>query len=187
MAQTNINAPFGFKPVSPNAVSHTYGIASGYATQINLYDPVRASGTASTSSSHYPGIVLGTTGNPIVGVFGGVSYNDAAGQPQRSLFWPANQVATSIKAIVYDDPNEVFMAQVSLAFAVTNYYGKANFVYGAGINGQSTSAVDSTNFSTGTDFLVQRAFDSITNIIGSNYAIVEGLFLKNANAYPFTL
>lgn len=187
MAATNINAPTGFKPITPNLTGGTYSIASGYATQINYGDPVRLSGTAGTSTSKYPGIIIGTTGNPVAGVFGGVSYVDAQGQPQQSLFWPANQVATDVKAIVYDDPREVFQIQMSAAFPVTNYYGKANFLSGTGINGVSGYTINSTGLGSGSDFLIQRAFNSDSNIIGSNYTIVEGIFVQNTNAYPYAI
>lgn len=183
MAATNINAPFGFQPIGPNKSSNAYSIASGYNTEIGLYSPVRASGTG---NGHLPGIVLGTTGNPIVGVFGGCTYNLPNGTQVRSLYWPANTTATNIIATVYDDPTQLYQAQMSGAFAITNYYSKANFLSGSDINGQSTYAVNSTGIGSGTDFLVQRALNMDSNLIG-NYTIVEGLFLQNANSYPFTL
>lgn len=109
----NADAPFGLRPirhyqggvVRPNE----YTIASAYGTNIFTGDPVKSSGTTK-------GIIIGTAGGVILGVFAGCSYTDAAGSIHYSPYWPASTAlltGTVAKALVYDDPNILFAVQAA--------------------------------------------------------------------------
>lgn len=104
----NRTARFGFKPASHfssggvKAMTREYTIDSGYATDIMKGDLVVMTTTegqiekgAANSSSFR-------------GVFASVSYYDVDGEYHDDGRWPANQVATNIKALVYDDPRTIF-------------------------------------------------------------------------------
>lgn len=105
----NVNAPSGLKPVRHMTGGvirlNEYSIASGYASNLFQGDPVEMTGTGKN-------IQLAAAGNADnLGVFWGCRYVNAQGEQQFSRYWPANTVATAIKAMVYDDPNIVFETQ----------------------------------------------------------------------------
>lgn len=104
----NVDAPRGFIP----AYHFTGGtirfdemrIASGYDTSIFTGDLVTqvADGTITQT--------VADTATPC-GVFQGVYYTNAAGEQIFSKYWPANTVATNIRARVITDPWVVYLAQ----------------------------------------------------------------------------
>jgi hypothetical protein len=47
-------------------------------------------------------------GISLLGIFAGVEYNDAAGKPVVSNFWPTGVTGSNIRAYVYDDPETLF-------------------------------------------------------------------------------
>lgn len=101
-------APSGFLlRKNPSGQSRTtqFTIASAYNTDIGYGDAVilNTNGT----------ITVGTAAADTIGVFAGCEYIDATGKPVTDKRWPANTVATSIKAYVYADPNEIFEIQVA--------------------------------------------------------------------------
>jgi hypothetical protein len=100
-------SPNGFllrKNPSGQSRASQFTIASGYGTDIGYGDAVilNTNGT----------ITVGTANADTVGVFAGCEYIDATGKPVTDKRWPANTVATNIKAYVYTDPTEVFEVQV---------------------------------------------------------------------------
>ncbi len=109
------NAPFGFIAAKhPNGMcrAREYTIASGYAANIFQGDPVKlvTAGTIQLGTSD--GSRTGTVDNiSLLGIFAGCSYVDSTGKPNFSNFWPTGQVATDIKAYVYDDPETLFVVQ----------------------------------------------------------------------------
>lgn len=140
---------YGFEPVKhaqggvirPNNFSN-YTIDSGYGTAIYRGDLVKiVEGTLELAA---PG---DTT---LVGVFWGCSYKKSNGEVVFSKYWPASQVATDIKADVYDDPNLVFRVQadqVGTAIA-QNYVGSSTDAWAVGtpdtVNTQSGAYLDSS-------------------------------------------
>jgi hypothetical protein len=83
------NSPWGFRPErhingsSWNGQTKIFRIASAYATSLYTGDPVTQNGNGT--------ITIATAGaNPIIGIFMGVKYIDASGNPQYSQYWPAN-------------------------------------------------------------------------------------------------
>jgi hypothetical protein len=110
----NQNSPNGFKPYSYengalwNGAQGEYLITSGYATSLFEGDPVTllADGT----------IGIGVAGAGIIGVFQGVTYINAQGEPVFTNWWPAataTQGAVAAVAKVVDDPSVLFDIQVS--------------------------------------------------------------------------
>ncbi len=83
-----VSAPYGFIPIShtsgtPRAMRMPFGIASGEATAIYKYQPIKLSS----------GLIVPITGttDPIFGIFAGVEFTPAGGRPAVSTFWPAGQ------------------------------------------------------------------------------------------------
>src|SRR5690348_15564085 len=79
-------------------------------------------------------ITVGTATNDLIGVFAGVQYKDATGKPTYSKRWPgAVTGATEIIAWVYDDPANVYEAQVEAggtAFVQTAIGAQTDMVAG---------------------------------------------------------
>jgi hypothetical protein len=111
----NVNSPFGFRPVRHQSGGcvrlNEYSIASGYDTDIFQGDVVEMTGTGKNIA------IVAAANADNLGVFWGCRYVDAQGNQQFSKYWPANTTATDIVALVYDDPNIVYEAQVDTIVA----------------------------------------------------------------------
>ena len=181
----NVNAPFGLKPVrhqtGGNIQSNTYPIASAYGTAIYTGDPVLL---------HSDGTIIigvGTGGTPSVqmlGVFGGVSYKDAAGAIQWKQYWPASTVATEVKAIVYDDPEIIFQIQSDATGVAAGDVGQlcdVEIVAGSAATGKSGTNLDMSTGSatTGKHLRIMRIVDDGVNVAGA-YAVVEVTWAEHA-------
>ena len=108
------STPFGFRPFrhmgggTPNRYTE-WPIASGYNTAIGTGDPVGhlSDGTISQIAA----------GSRILGVFMGVNFTDADGNEVFKSYWPADQVATNIKARVITDGQVTYEVQSDKATA----------------------------------------------------------------------
>lgn len=137
-------SPFGFvlrRHPTGQSRANPYKIASGYATAIGYGDTV----ILDTNGT----ITVGTATNDLIGVFAGVQYTDANGKPTFSKNWPASQVATDIIAYVYDDPENVYEAQVAsggTAFVQTAIGAQVDMVAGTvnTLTGQSAQALSAS-------------------------------------------
>lgn len=156
---TNVNRPAGLIPASHGAGGTpsrlgAYTIASGYGTSLYRGDPVDLTGTGRN-------IQIATAGddNPIVGVFAGVRYVDSNGEQQFRPRWPASTTATEIEALVYDDPQQLFVGQVddSAGLVEAEVGLNANLVAGSGndFTGQSGWQIDKTGMATTITFQVR--------------------------------
>ena len=120
----NTDGPNGFRAVghsgggTPGRLNE-YGIATGYGTNIFYGDLVHLV-TGGTIE------LAGTSQAGLIGVFAGVQYVNAAGEAIFSKYWPASTTATSIQALVYDDPNELFLAQTGGTLALTDMGANAD-------------------------------------------------------------
>lgn len=133
-------APFGFRPAyNPVGSSRAklYTIASAYSSAIFEGQPVilNTNGTITT----------GAAAADLLGVFAGCEYTDATGKPNVSNFWPAGQVATNIKAYVYDDPTLVYEVQSDGSVLQTALGDQADVSnVGNNANGHSTATLSAT-------------------------------------------
>ncbi len=105
----NTNGPIGLKPVRVEGggqiTLEERSIASGYNTNIFTGDPVEETGTGTN-------VAVAAGGNvDNYGVFVGCRYVDPQGKQVHSPYWPANQVATEIVALVARDPRILYEVQ----------------------------------------------------------------------------
>ena len=107
----NPNAPFSFRPWhhlsgGASARVHEYPLSTGYSTALYLGDLVKTDGSNN--------IVIAAAGDQVRGVFAGVKYIASDGSFVFKKNWVAStteQSGSIIKALVWDDPNQAFLAQ----------------------------------------------------------------------------
>lgn len=172
----NVNSPFGLRPVrhagGGEIRTNEYTIASAYATAIYKGQVVQQTSDGS--------LIVSEAGNvDNIGVFDGVSYNDATGKQIFSNYWPAGQVATNIKAIVYDDPMIVFQMQSDATGAAAVDIGSgADLITttGSASTGIVATVLDTAaQATTGKTFRILRIVNDGVNVAGP-YSLVEVLF-----------
>ena len=182
--------PYGLK-----AVNHVGGtpyagstrllpIASGYAS--NLFNgqvvQIEADGTI--------GLVT-TFGDGVIGVFVGCTYTDPNTQQLTfNNMWPTGLVAADAKAYVIDDPDVVYMAQADGPVTQADLGQNTDFAAaqststGVLINGNSTSAVESTTAATATlPFRIVDFVESPTSTVGD--AFTDVLIKFNAEIHSY--
>lgn len=116
--------PFGCRPVghftggTVRTIGVPGGIATGYASTIPLYSPVKftTSGVLNVVSA----------ADLIAGIFAGCEYVDSSGHG-RVGHWPASTTATAITAYIYRDPAIEYMIQCDGSLAITAVGDEANF------------------------------------------------------------
>lgn len=109
----NPDAPFGFMPWKHGGGgvggrTNEYTLATAYGTSIFYGDLVKEVADGS--------IELAGEGEAFVGVFAGVNWIGADGSVHFSKMWTAStaeQSGTEIKALVFDDPNQLFLVQAT--------------------------------------------------------------------------
>ena len=107
----NPNAPFGFRPWNHGsggtpARLTEYTLSTAYNTALYDGDLVKTDGSGNLN--------IAAAGNQVVGVFHGVKYIASDGSVVFKKNWVAStaeQSGTTIKALVYDDPQQLFLAQ----------------------------------------------------------------------------
>ena len=175
----NENGPNGLRAVRHSTGGairlSEYAIASAYNTDIFTGDQVEMTGTGKI-------IAKAAAGNmDSIGVFAGCRYVDAQGRQVFSPMWPANQVATDIRAMVYDDPNIVFEAQVS-TIAAADVGQLADWAAGTGnaTTGISGGYIDGATFAaSNATFRVLGLVPRVKNEYGA-YAKIEVMFIEHA-------
>jgi hypothetical protein len=125
----NANAPCGFIPIRDKTGGTTfeispYSIASGYNTAIGMGDPVQLTGTGKNIE------LSEATNVDNIGIFAGVQYNNAQGNPVWVEQWAAGTTGTDIIAFVYDSPLLVYEAQMDTC-AEANIGTVCDWVIGA--------------------------------------------------------
>ena len=182
--------PYGLK-----AVNHVGGtpyagstrllpIASGYAS--NLFNgqvvQIAAGGTVELTT---------TFGDGVIGVFVGCTYTDpSTKQLTFNNMWPTGTVASDAKAYVIDDPDVVYMAQADGSVTQADLGQNTDFAAaqststGVLINGNSTSAVESTTAATATlPFRIVDFVESPTSTVGD--AFTDVLIKFNADIHSY--
>jgi len=182
--------PYGLK-----AVNHVGGtpyagstrllpIASGYAS--NLFNgQVVQIGTGGTIE------LVTTFGDGVIGVFVGCTYTDPNTQQLTfNNMWPTGLVAADAKAYVIDDPDVVYMAQADGSVTQedlgqnTDFAAAQSTSTGVLINGNSTSAVESTTAVTATlPFRIVDFVDSPNSTVGD--AFTDVLIKFNAGIHSY--
>ena len=180
----NLDGPFGFRSVRPNAGGTSgrltnYTIASGYTSSIFYGDAVIDAGSGVLE-------VAAATDAAILGIFQGCSYDDEAGRPKFSRYWPADQVATNIVAQVNLPDGETYLVQ-STTVAAANIGQYCDLVAGAGdpATGNSGFEIDGTTYnaaSTGLTFQVVRIANSPDNAAGADANIEVRVIAKQLGA-----
>lgn len=142
---SNINSPNGFRPVRHLSGGtlrlNEYRIASGTPANIFTGDIVDMVDTGYITPAAAGDVNL-------IGVFAGVRWTDPDGTPRWEKRWPSGQTTlggADAYALVYDDPDTVFEAQVTGgAFAQTHVGNNADIVATAGdvVNGQSRFSIN---------------------------------------------
>lgn len=180
----NSNTPFGLRPIKHksgaayNGSVNPYYIPASYATALFIGDPVIKTGTANTTAVSggfaigvLPEINKATAGttNRVTGIIVGFLPNPL------NLGLIYNPASTERVALVCDDPDVVFEAQIDTAAAVTVGLN-ANFVFAAGstITGRSGTTIDGTNAAVTVGFqtTLQRIVNRDDNEVGA-FAKVE--------------
>lgn len=118
---------YGLRPAyHPSGVIRTERgtIADGYATALQLYQPVKI-GTDGT-------IQAAAAGERAVGTFLGVEWTDDNGRRQLSNFWTANTSGTEIVCYYTRDQNIVYEIQSTAAINQADVGNQADWVVTAG-------------------------------------------------------
>lgn len=183
---SNANAPFGFRPSrhigggTPGRLgTREYNIADGYASNIFRGDAVKSDGSDRLN--------VATAGDTLLGVFWGVRYVDLSG----NVTWKPNWVAstalltgTLASALVYDDPNQLFLGQMITSCAAADVGLLANIdtstggnattgISGMAVGAHAGSETTLKILGIPTDLAVRDASgNQALNALG-NYAIVE--------------
>lgn len=179
----NPNAPFGFRPSghltggTPGR-DNSYEIASAYGTAIYEGDPVASDGAGN--------IIKATNATAIIGIFAGYNIIGADGVPVFSNVWRAGTTypaGTKCEAIVFDDPNTLFLVQCTGTLADKAVNGKlANIdVTGGGdLNTGLSKAGITAVAGSENQFLVHRVVEMPVTVAGvpqmsgyGQYAIAE--------------
>ena len=101
---------------------------------------------------------LGGSGVGALGVFVGCSYTNDEGQTVHSNYYPSGKL--NGKALVVDDPNVLFQAQLDGTGAqtiignITKFAAVQSTSTGSTVTGNSTSALDATTQTTGGAFQI---------------------------------
>lgn len=176
--------PWGFRPyrhMSGGVMRATeYPINAAYSTKIHTGAPVKL-------VSGY--INLAATGDTMVGVFGGVSYRNAAGEVKFSRYWTGEASATDIKAFVWDDPDILFsveddgvgdyLTQADVGATGDHIAGTANDV--TGISG---AMLDTSTVGTDAGFRIVELVPRVGNAFGTgNGQKCEVAVLINEHLY----
>jgi len=177
----NVNAPNGFTPLRHLTGGvirpQEYPIANSYGTNIASGDLV----TMTTDGT----VIRGTAGGNALGVFYGVEYiENSTGDVKFSKVWNANtdvKANTTVKALVYDDPNITYKVQCNGTFAAANVGELANVTIGTynSTFGYSTDELDIATLATTSKVLrILRLVDEPNNAAGAD-AKVEVVINKS--------
>jgi hypothetical protein len=190
------NAPFGFicaKHPSGQSRANEYTIASAYAVNLFTGDPVKLATTGVIQLATSDGTRTGTVdGIEVLGIFAGCVYTDASGKPNWSPYWPAGQVATDIKAYVYDDKENYYLVQADGSVAAAAIGDQADFTGftapgGSTITGRSLATLSSTLVGAGMQgqFVIVEFDRSVDNAAGDAFTKVLVKVAEHVYAAPF--
>ena len=161
----NLNAPNGLVPVrhlkgGTIRYDGEYTIASGYASNLFLGDPVILLGTGTTI-----GIAVGGPMSPsaaILGIFAGCQYTDANGDVRWEKQWRASTATIAgepAEAFVYTDPNVIYSVQYAGTLAASEIGQLFDFDEASKANGNTNTGISGVELEAatgGTQFKLHR-------------------------------
>lgn len=178
----NVDRPNGFIPRShgaggiPNRL-RAYTVANPTVDDFFSGDLVRATGLG--DSDGIPIIEPCATGETAVGVFAGIRYVDTNGDQQFRPFVSTGTSFTAdprspIEALVYDDPDQLFMVQVQGTLVVADIGQNMDIVAGAGdtTTGRSGFELDQTTAGATGQCQVIQLDRLIGNTVGENAKVL---------------
>jgi hypothetical protein len=186
-----VAAPYGLKPVGNlisaayNHKTRTFGITSGYNTNIGYGDPV-VPVTAGTIQRDP--MTTAVTSPGCLGVFLGCSYTDPGSlQKVFRQYWPANTVASDAVAYVFDDPEGVFQIQADATLAQTALFANAAIISTAAstVTGNSKVALQASSIAATTTLPLRIIgfASSPTSTVGDTYTDVFVRFNFGIHTY----
>ena len=183
----NVDNPHGFRAVRAQGAGYytgggnIYAVAAGDAQVIAAGDPVVKTGTSTAEGVPIVTQATAGTANALTGIMVARTNGDGTLLQDDTR----NTVASTLQWIlVEDNPNIVFEAQVTAAFAITDIGSNGNIVVGTStLDGKSICEVNSTGFATTAAHQVKvlRLYRAVDNIVGTN-ARVEVLFNNHTEA-----
>lgn len=178
----NVDRPNGFIPRhhgaggTPNRLG-AYTIVNPSVDAFFSGDLVRATGLA--DSDGIPIIEPCAAGETAVGVFAGVRYVDVNGDQQFRPHLPSGTTMTvdprsPIEALVYDDPDQLFMVQVAGTLVVADVGQNMDIVAGAGnvTTGRSGFELDQTTVGASGQCQVIQLDRLIGNEVGADSKVL---------------
>ena len=193
---TAVAAPFGFicaKHPSGQSRANEYQIASAYAANIFQGDPVKLATTGVIQLATTDGTRTGTVdGVEILGIFAGCTFVDATGKPNVSNFWPTGQVATQIKAFVYDDKENIYEVQADGSVDAVDIGDQADWTGfaapgGSTTTGRSLATLSATPVGAGQqgNFAIVEIQRGVDNGFGDAFTKVLVKVAEHTYAAPF--
>lgn len=155
---SSVAGPFGIQPRYHAAgqvvnTSMIGTIASGYATNIFQYAPVKL----------IAGVLqLAAAADRAVGVLMGVQYTDATGRRVDLNYWPTGQVGTNIVAYYTQDPYITYEIQANGSIVQANVGNQADWTVATA--GNTTTGLSAIALDTAT--LVSSATSNGLRIVG---------------------
>lgn len=180
----NPNAPFGFRPWNhgsggtPGRLTE-YTLSTAYNTALFQGDLVKTDGSGN--------INIAAAGNQVVGVFWGVKYVASDGSYVFKKNWVAStpeQSGSVIKALVFDDPQQLFVAQSvgsMTAADVGQFCDVDTSVSGNATTGQSAQQTSATGGSE-TTFKIVKVIAARDNLPCRNAAGNPDFYATGSNA-----
>lgn len=185
----NPDASFGFRPFTvgtggvPARVGK-YTLSSAYNTALFQGDTVKSSGTGLFGRANV-NISTGNT-DQLLGIFCGVQYTATDGSVVFKNNWVAStatKTGTPIWAFVWDDPNQLFIAQCDGTTVVTDIGAWAGVVTTNA--GNATTGISGQEVSTGqgseTSMKIVRLIDAADSMPCRNAAGNQDVFTVGAN------
>jgi len=191
-----VNAPYGFicaKHPSGQSRANEYQITSAYAANIFTGDPVKLVTTGTIELATSDGTRTGTVdGVEVLGIFAGCVFTDPSGKPTWSPYWPGGQVATDIKAYVYDDKENIYSVQADGTVAAVDIGDQADWTGfaapgGSTATGRSLGTLSATPVGAGAQgqFVMIEIERSTDNAFGDAFTKMLVKIAEHPYAAPF--
>jgi len=192
MAFPTVDAPYGLKPVNLvggqvfAGATRLIPIASAYDTSIFAGDLVKLASDGTLAKD------AGTSTATPVGVFLGCTYTDPVLKYQVfSQYFPADTVASDIKAYVADDPACLFRVAVVSSGTTIGSIGRtavgnnSSLVQNAGSTSSGNSKVAISSSTATTNTLPIRIIDVVEETATGSDTYVEAIVKINAGMHQY--